>query len=168
MSGALMVASLLLIGAGGAKVVRPHDTVRAMRGAGLPVGVRLVRSGALLEVGIGCAALTIGGPLPAGAVGVSYLGFAAFLAVAIGRGWSLSSCGCFGQPDTPPTPMHIVVDVVLAAGAGLAASGRGAPALAVVAARPFPGVVTIAMATVTAGLVYLVLSRLPELELVTR
>lgn len=168
MSGPLLVAALLLAGAGTAKARRPHDTARALRRAGLPVGAGggVVRTVAVAEVVIGIAAMFVSGPAPAIAVAASYGAFAVFLALALGRGWSLSSCGCFGEPDTPPTALHLVLDVALAAGAALSATARRAP-LAEVAHRPLWGVGLLAVSVVTAGLVYLVMARLPHLKVVS-
>jgi hypothetical protein len=166
-SGPLLVAALLLAGAGMAKALRPYDTARALRRAGLPVGAGggVVRTVALAELAIGIAAMFVSGPVPAVGVAASYAAFAAFLALALGRGWSLSSCGCFGEPDTPPTPLHLVLDVALATGAALAATARRAP-LAEAAHRPLWGVGLLAASVVTAGLVYLVMARLPHLKVV--
>lgn len=167
MSGALLVAALLLAGAGIAKAWRPHDTARALRRAGLPVGrgATVVRVGAVVEILVGLAAMAVGGPLPALGVAASYGAFAVFLALALGRGWALSSCGCFGEPDTPPTPLHLVLDVALAAGAAIAASSRRAP-LAEAASRPLWGAGLVSLSVITAGLLYLVMARLPRLKVV--
>lgn len=167
MSGPLLVAALLLAGAGVVKAAHPHDTARALRRAGLPVGrgVAVVRIGALTEVVIGATAVLVSGPVPALAVAASYAAFAAFLAVALSRGWALSTCGCFGEPDTPPTALHLVLDVALAAGAGLARTARRAP-LAEAAAQPLRGVALVALSVVTAGLLFLVMARLPRLKVI--
>ena len=38
-----------------------------------------------------------------------YAGFTAFVVIALRRGGVLSSCGCFGKADTPPTRAHALV-----------------------------------------------------------
>ena len=40
---------------------------------------------------------------------MAYAGFTAFVVLALTRGGVLSSCGCFGKADTPPTRAHAVV-----------------------------------------------------------
>ena len=64
----------------------------------------------------------VGGPVFAALVAVSYLAFAGFVVVALRSGAPISSCGCFGKVDTPPSLVHVVIDLVLAA---VAAVGRG-------------------------------------------
>ena len=54
-------------------------------------------------------------------VAVSYLAFAGFVIVALRSGAPISSCGCFGKVDTPPSVVHVVLDVAFA---GVAVGGR--------------------------------------------
>lgn len=165
MSAVLLVASLLLVGAGVAKAVRPGDTWRALARAGLPVGrgPSVVRVGASAEAAVGVTALLVGGPVPGAMVSLSYVAFAVFISVALGRGWALASCGCFGEPDSPPTVAHVVLDAILAAGAALAAVDGVSPRDAITR-HPGTGAVTLTMALVTTGLLYLVFARLPRLR----
>ena len=163
-SGPLLAGAGLLVAAGVAKAWRPEGTARALEDAGLPIRTGWVRAAALAEALIGVAAAAIGGWLPASAVAASYGAFAAFVAVARRRGWVLSSCGCFGEPDSPPTILHVVVDLGLA-GAALAAALAGGPAPLVLAARrPGWGIAMVALAAVVGGMCYLALSALPRLE----
>lgn len=142
-----LAAALLLVVAGVAKLVRPHDTARALaalaasRGRGqraaspatssgrlgslgslgslasLGAAVALVRVGALLEAALGALAIAVPGAVTDSMTAVSYGLFTAFVLVARRRGGALATCGCFGKPDTPPTLAH----VVLTAGFTLAA-----------------------------------------------
>jgi len=123
----------------------------------------VVRAVAGLEAMVGIAGITIKGPIAPLAVAASYACFAAFLAVALGRGWALSSCGCFGEPDTPPSTLHVTVDVLLAAGAAAGAPAGQSP-LGAALTRPLWGAALFGVAIVTAGLAYLVLARLPQLK----
>ena len=43
------------------------------------------------------------------------------MAYARWRGGPLATCGCFGRPDTPPTALHLVIDLALAAAAAVVA-----------------------------------------------
>jgi hypothetical protein len=130
LAGPFLVA-IVLLGAGGAlKVVRPAFTARAMREMGLPVSPAGVRAGALVELAIAAGALVGGGRPLAALVAASYAGFAAFVLVALRRAAPLSSCGCFGAADTPPTYVHLALNVAAAAVAGaVAATGAGAGGL---------------------------------------
>jgi hypothetical protein len=161
--GPLLVASVLLVLGGGAKVLRPHDTARALRRAGLPGGALAVRIGAGAEVVVGAAACTIGGPVPALLVAASYTVFAVFVTLALARGWALSTCGCFGQPDTPPTWLHVVIDASAALGAAAASAGHVGSPVAAIVDRPAWGVALVCLAGVTTALAFLALTRLPKL-----
>jgi hypothetical protein len=112
-----LAASLLLAGAGIAKTIRPGDTARALRVAGIPADPPLVRLGALAEVGVAVSALVFPGPLTGALMALAYAVFAVFIMLALRRGWALASCGCFGRPDTPPTAAHAVLNAGAAAAA---------------------------------------------------
>jgi hypothetical protein len=112
-----LAAAVLLGFAGAAKIVRPGDTARALRLAGLPASRTWVRAGALGEAAVACAALAVPGPVTGALVAGSYAAFTGFVVVALRRRWPLSSCGCFGKPDTPPTRSHAALN----AGASLCA-----------------------------------------------
>jgi methylamine utilization protein MauE len=157
----LLVGCLLLVGAGVAKAWRPDDTARALH-----VSPALVRAGAALEVVVGAGAATVGGAVLTGAVALSYAAFGGFVLVALARGWPLSSCGCFGEPDSPPTVVHVVVDVTLALVA-LGAIGGQAP-LRAAWDRPGWGAAMVLVSVVTAGLAYLALARLPRIRVAHR
>lgn len=118
----MAACALLLVLGGAAKIGRPDNTVRAMRSLRLPANSTTVRLLAAAEVAIGLAAVVIGGRVAALLMALSYLGFACVVILAMGRGAALSSCGCFGTPDTPPTVTHLLVT--------LAASGVAAAAVA--------------------------------------
>jgi hypothetical protein len=158
------VGALLLVWAGGAKALRPTDTARALHAAHLPGSPALVRALAATEVALGVGAIVIGGTMLDGALAATYALFAVFVAVALARGWSLASCGCFGEPDAAPTRLHAVAVSVLSVFAAVAAA-RGGPAPVVMIARhPGTGVALVVTAVVTAGLLVTALTRLPLLR----
>lgn len=99
-------AAVLLVVAGAPKVLDPGDLHRAVRSVGMPVGRTAVRLFAVVEVLAGALALAVPGRLTAGLVALLYAGFTTFVVVALARGGVLSSCGCFGKADTPPTRVH--------------------------------------------------------------
>ncbi len=163
--GPYLVATTLLVVAGVAKAGRPGDTARALR---LPPG--LVRGAAGAEALLGAGALLWPHPPLAGAVALSYLGFAGFVALARRRGGALASCGCFGTVDTPPTRLHLLVDLALA-GSALAvalasrggAGGGGRSLMGLLGREPWAGVPLVASSLLAAGLVYLALGALARL-----
>jgi len=163
LAGPLLVGAALLLVGGVGKLVRPDNLARAFHAAHVRLGVRGIRALAAIEVLVAVAAIVTGGWLPAALVSVSYAGFAGFVATALARGWALSSCGCFGTPDSPPTPVHVAIDVLLAVGGGAAAVHGGAAPLALVRSRPGWGAAMVSASAVLVGLAYLALVRLPRL-----
>ena len=123
-SAPVLAAALLLLVAGVGKVRRPTYTVGALKSVGLRTGPRSVRALGLAEIAIGLAAFGAGGPVPSALVGLSYVGFTGFLVLALRKGGAVSSCGCLGRPDTPPTRTHAAVTTALGI-AGLVAAAAG-------------------------------------------
>ncbi len=126
--GLYLIAAGLLVVAGVGKAARPDDTARAMVALvpGTP-SLRLVRGavrvGALAEAALGLVAIVFPRPATAALVALSYLCFFGVVAFARRRGGPLATCGCFGRPDTPPTALHQVIDLALAAAALAVATG---------------------------------------------
>ncbi len=165
------LVTIVLLGAGGAlKVVRPEFTARAMRDMGLPVSSTVVRAGALVELLIAAGALVGGGRPLAALVAASYAGFAVFVLAALRRGVPLSSCGCFGAADTPPTGVHLVLNVAAAAVAGaVAVTGSGAGGLTEITNLEGSLLLRVAFLASTAAsvwLAYVALAVLPKLRAV--
>jgi len=188
--GVYLAACLLLVAAGVGKALRPDDTARAL--AAVSPGVpgtpsrpgprftrRLVRVGAAAEAGLGLAGLVVLDAGVAGAVALSYAAFAVYVAAARRRGGALTSCGCFGTPDTPATRLHVVADLGLAAaalavavavslgdGARLAGTtSRTSPYVAgVLGHGPWHGLPLAFAAVACAWTLFHVLSTLPRLQ----
>ena len=156
------LAAVALLGAAGvAKAMRPGETANALSAAGHPVGRAWVRVGAGAEVALAVAALLVPGALTGGLVAATYALFAAFIVVALRRGWALTSCGCFGRPDSPPTIAHAVLDAGAAASAVWWAAawptGYGFDQLArLFFHQPWHGGPLVLVGAVVAGLAYLV------------
>lgn len=115
LTGPALVAAALLALAGAQKLLDPVMTVGALRALRLPSSSALVRAGSAAELGLGVAAVTVGGAALWWLVALSYLGFAAFVVAALRHGTMLGSCGCFGREDTPPHGLHVMLNLVLAA-----------------------------------------------------
>jgi hypothetical protein len=127
-SGPFLIACVLLAAAGMAKALDPITTVGALRGVGLRVPGTAVRIGGGIEAVVAVAAALTGAPLLAALVGLSYLAFTGFVVVALTRRVPIGSCGCFGKVDTPPSALHVVLDlgaVVAAVGAMTAGGSAG-------------------------------------------
>ena len=153
------LGSVALLGlAGLTKLARPDDTTGALAAARLPARPALVRAGAAAEVAVAVAACVAPGPIPPALVALSYLGFVAFVGLALNHGWPIASCGCFGRPDTRPTPTHLIIDsaaALIAMGWVLTGTTRVSEAFD---HQPWNGVPLGLAAAVTTGLAYLLLT----------
>ena len=162
LTGPALTTALLLAFAGATKAVDPAMTVGALRALGLPSSRTLVRVGAAAELLVGLLAATAGWALVWWLVAASYLAFAAFVLAAMRAGTMVGSCGCFGRKDTPPHPIHVVVNVALAATAAAAAvRDVGAP-LDAIADAPGRGWVVAGLSVLAVVLLYGVLVDLPR------
>ena len=171
--GPFAAAAGLLAGAGALKAARPHATARALKDMGLPGRLRdpvarllrQTRVGGAAEAAVGAAALlTSGSPLRVLAlvVAASYAGFAAVVVLALARGAAVSSCGCFGATDTPPTVAHVVVDAGAALTAVAVALGPGGGLPGVLARQPLAGIPLVLLLVVACYLAWLALTALPR------
>jgi hypothetical protein len=147
-----LVSALLLAVAGAMKAVDPAMTSGALRALRLPSSPMLVRAGAGAELVLGVAAVTTGAPAAWWLVAVSYLAFATFVVAALRAGTMVGSCGCLGREDTPPHPVHVVLDIALAVLAAAAAVGGIAP-LDAIADAPGQGSVVVGLSVVAVVLV---------------
>jgi hypothetical protein len=163
----LAFAGLLIVG-GLLKVRHPHDTGRALRVSGLPVSNGVIRAAGLVEAAVATAAVLSGNRALVAMVGASYLGFAAFVTWALARQLPLSSCGCLGQADTPPSVGHVALDL-LAAAVSLAVVARPLGSLShVLGGQSFGGAPLVILAAVTAFLLTLVMGPLAVLRAAPR
>ncbi|WP_432541015.1 MauE/DoxX family redox-associated membrane protein [Kineococcus sp. SYSU DK002] len=157
-----LVGTVLLLVAGTGKVRHPAGTARALRTQGLPAHPALVRALGLAEVVVAAGSLA-GSAAAAWASALAHAGFTGFVLLALVRRRPASSCGCFGEPDLPPTGAHaaLTAALALAAGAAAAAGTRGLPA--VLALRPGEVVALTAVTGLVLALSLLVLTGLPRL-----
>ena len=173
--GVFFVACGLLLLAGIAKALRPDDTARALalllagkvpRVPSLALTRHAVRIGALFEAALGAFALLFPRPLTAALVATSYALFVCIVAYARRRGSALSTCGCFGRPDTPATGLHVILNVVFVAAAlAVAIRPTNFTSLAVLLAhQPWHGVPLLLICGVGVWMTYLALSPLAALE----
>ena len=173
-----LAASLLLLGAGWAKLRRPEGTARALRTQGLPSTWLLVRLLGATEATLALAALA-GAAWAAVGTAVVYAAFTGFVLLALLRNRPLSSCGCFGEPDLPPTATHVAVTSLFAATGAAVALGPGAPGSGalgsgaaglpgLVGAGAGPAVAVLGAAALTTWLALAVLTALPRLAAARR
>ncbi|HEU5152077.1 MAG TPA: MauE/DoxX family redox-associated membrane protein [Iamia sp.] len=163
--GPLLVAGLLLVAAGLAKLDRSAPTALALARAGLRVPDGAVRALGVVEVAAGLAAGGLGGPAGI-VVAALYLGFACFTArqVLQARGGEAADCGCFGEAAAPVGWTHVVVNVLLAAGA-VAAVVVGADGVAAATGdQPVATLAVLGLAAVAAAGVRALLTDLPAVR----
>jgi hypothetical protein len=164
--GPLVVAALLLVAAGVAKLRRPAPTGLALARLGLPGADPLVRLLGAVEVAAAGLAVAVGGGAAAPVAGL-YLGFAAFTAAQVRRAATTgerADCGCFGEADAPVGGTHVVVNVLLAV-AAVAAAAVGADGVGgALGSDAGATVAVVALAGVAAAGVRAVLTDLPAVR----
>lgn len=166
-AGPFVVAALLLTAAGALKAWDPTNTVGALRKAGLPAAPGLVRAGGIVEVVICVTAIVTGAPVAAVLVALSYALFTAFVVFALVRHLPIGSCGCFGKVDTPPSVVHIVLNlgaIVVAVAVALRGGGGIGDVLADQELLGLPFLLFVATATYLAFFALTLLPQLRSLE----
>jgi hypothetical protein len=162
LGGPAAACALLLAFGGATKVRRPGDTVRALRALRLPASSLAVRLGALAEVAIGLAVVLAGGRLPALLMALSYSAFTGFVVIAMVRGGAVSSCGCFGTPDTPPTVTHVLVTMAAAVIGAASVADPVRPVLEGLRHQPLAGVPFVVLTGCAVWFAYMALAVLPK------
>jgi len=173
--GLFLIASGLLVVAGLAKALRPDDTARALLELAperinphpsLRSARAVVRVGAMAETAIGLWALVLPRPASAALVASSYALFTIAVFYARLHGGALSTCGCFGRPDTPATWFHVAVNALFTVAAVTVAlrTTSGATIHALLSHQPWTGLPLFLVSAVGLYLTYLALSPLATLE----
>jgi hypothetical protein len=168
LTGPVLAAAALLALAAPGKLRRPASTANALAQLGLPRSTGLVRLLGVGELVLAAAVWLRPTALVLAALAVAYLAFAGFVAVALRSGTSLSSCGCFGRPDTPPTVVHLVVVAAAALVAGAAAVTGTASLHEVVTVGRWYGVPLVLGAALTTFLAWAALAVLPRVVAASR
>ncbi|MBM3674852.1 MAG: hypothetical protein FJW88_07810 [Actinobacteria bacterium] len=155
-----LVACGLLCVAGVAKLADPTMTVGALDRLGVHVAPSTMRFGGGAEALLGATAAVTALSWIAALVAVSYGMFGVFVVVAMVRGAPIGSCGCFGRADTPPSVVHLLVDVVAIVAAVGVVRGEGGGLAAELDGRALAGVPFLALVGVGVVVAYLVMTRL--------
>jgi hypothetical protein len=139
LEGWFFLSSAVLLVSGGSKLADPAPTSGALRAAGLFSGRGVVLTLAFAELAVGGAGLLSGGSWAGWGIAVFYGSFGIFVAVALNRHLPISSCGCFGKSDTPPSVVHLGLNAAGLA-AGLWAALNDSPSLVeVLGEQPLAG-----------------------------
>jgi hypothetical protein len=165
--GPFMAVAVLVAIAGVAKLIRPGPTGSALRSAGLPSSAAAVRVLGGAELALALAALATGSRLAAAGLAGAYLGFAWFSWSAIREGRVLAGCGCFGQPDTPPTRLHVTLNLGAAGVAGAVAVVPIGPVAAALTGPPVEVAALLVGVLASVMLLYALLAELPKVRSAT-
>ena len=163
-AGPFLVAATLLVVAGAMKAVDPVMTTGALRRLGVPVPGLLVRIGGALEVVIGVVAVLTGALLPVLLVALSYALFTVFVVVALVRHVPIGSCGCFGKIDTPPSLVHLAVNLGAVVTAVAVALRDGGGIGDVLADQPLLGLPFLALCAIATYAAFLAMTLVPQLR----
>jgi hypothetical protein len=121
------------------------------------------------EAVVGVVGVVRPDPVVAAVVSASYLTFTGFVLYAKARGGALSTCGCFGSPDTPPTGVHAAVNALVAGAAAVVAATVADGWLGTVVRHQYlRGAPLLAATVVAAWLAFLVMSPLARLQALRR
>jgi hypothetical protein len=162
LAGLLYAAALLLGAAGVGKVTRPGATRIALRSAGLPSTAVAAQGLGAAEVAIAVAALVVGGPVTTGLVALSYAGFAWFARRLDRKTRGAAPCGCFGASSAPVGTLHVVINVIIAVGVGVAAVDAPGAIWSAAGDTPWGGVPFVGLTLLLAWMLYVALTALPE------
>jgi hypothetical protein len=162
LAGLAYAAALLLGAAGAGKALRPGATRIALRSAGLPASELAARALGGAEVLIAVAALVVGGPVATGLVALGYLGFAWFARRLDTKTRGSAPCGCFGASSAPVGTLHVVINLVIAVGVGVAAVDAPGAVWTAAGDTPWAGVPFIGLTLLLTWLLYVALTALPE------
>jgi len=166
-AGPFLIAASLLAAAGVVKVVDPANAVGALRAFGVPVPSAAVRCVGAVEALLAVSAALTGAPVLAALVAASYLLFTAFVLMALARDLPIGSCGCFGKVDTPPSVLHVAVNLgAVAAALGVAVAGDGTGIGHALAAQPLAGLPLLLLVAVGTYAAFTALTVVPQLRAV--
>jgi len=166
--GPFAIAAGLLLVAGVLKAGRPHDTAVAVRKLGLPLPDWAVRVGAAAEAALGVLALVLASRVVASFVAASYLVFLTFVVIALVRALPIASCGCFGRADSPPSLVHVGVNVAAVLAVIVVAVDPGRSPLELVGGAPLEGAAYALLVVVGVAASGLALTTLPHVLALTR
>ena len=165
--GPLLSATVLVAGAGVAKLAIPAPSRVALRTAGLWSSAWAVRLLGTAELALAAAILAGTGQSGANRAAVAalaalYGGFAWFSARVAKVGRGRAGCGCFGREEAPVTALHVWVNVAIAVVVAGAAFDPPDGLAEVADQTPGHGLVVLALAALGAWLTYVALTVLPR------
>lgn len=168
LAGPYLAATALLVLSGVLKMRRPAPTARALARFGFGPLARLAPVLGVAETVVGLGALMVEGRLFPALATAFYLAFSAFVALALTGDEPASDCGCFGADETPPTPLHLALNVAAAAVCGVVAVRSGGTLGGALDGQPLFGIPFLLLTGICVALAYCALTVLPRTRVVTR
>jgi Methylamine utilisation protein MauE len=164
LAGPFAIATVVLALGGALKALEPAETAYALRLLRLPSAPLLVRAGGAFELVVALGALVTGATALAVVVALSYAAFAVVVMLALSSGTPISSCGCLGRIETPPSWVHVGIDLAAAGVAGAAAIAVDTQIALpdVLSRQPLLGVPFLVLVAVGVALVFLAFTALPK------
>ena len=161
---ACLLAAELLVWSGVAKVLRPEATVTALRALRLPAGSSWARASGAVELITGSLCFAVPSRPLALVVSALYLAFAGFVLASLTGVIRTSDCGCFGSRGSPPSWLHVGMNLTAAAAAARVALMTKPPGLVgFVRDAPGSGMVLLVGLATAGYLSVLVATKLPHL-----
>lgn len=112
-----LIAAGLVVAAGAVKIRRPRALSLVLTSARLPAGVGLVRTLGGIEIVVGVSVLLAAPEAAVLALAGLYVGFSVFLVGVRIAGLPVTSCGCLGETESPPSTLHAVLTGLASAAA---------------------------------------------------
>jgi uncharacterized membrane protein YphA (DoxX/SURF4 family) len=162
LAGPFFMFATLLVVSGVPKLTNPVSTTRALESIGLPPRRNLGRAVGVVEITVGLGVIAIGGPVTAAALAVLYAGFAGFILLGL-RSSKVKSCGCFGSEDTPPSLLHLAIDLGAAVVGAILVVRPVGHIVEVMGETPWAGFPFIFLVLIGTWLALIVLAILPAL-----
>ncbi len=162
LAGPYLAAAALLAVSGLLKLRQPAASARALERRGLRPLVALAPFLAAAEVVVGLGALTVDRRAFPALAAAFYLAFSAFVGLALTADGPGADCGCFGAVETPPTTLHLVLNLAAAGVCGAVAFGSGGSVGRALHDQPLLGVPLLLLAGTCAALAYAALTVLPR------
>jgi hypothetical protein len=156
-------AAGLVIASGIEKLRRPGPAARALQAVRLPSGVWTARAIGIVEALVGLLSMFAPSRWSAGALAILYAAFAAFLLLLIRAKAPGATCGCLGSQETPPSLLHLGLDVAAATTAGVVALAPPAGIVSFSTRLPLFGFSFLLGTALIAYLAYLVAAYLPQM-----
>ncbi len=163
---ALVTSGALLVVLGGTtKIFKPNESANALRTMKLGFNPFMVRLLAMFEVIIAVGFLIYSSRVFSGLLAGSFLCFSIFISVALYKKIPISSCGCFGEADSQPSRVHVLIDLMFT---GVFTTqffqGHNETLYRALQGQLEGGLTNLVQALVLCLLSYLVLSQLPRVR----